>query len=263
MATAVLPEPASAEARNLYPPGIVVLPCHDQARYHQFTHDMQILDVPDGTRVTYQRSASIVQNLNEGIKDMLNGDAGWAWFIADDHAIPRDLVLRLLAREVDIVVPLVCRRGPPYSLVIFDEEVGNDEYGRPMYHTIQYDDLPPDGGMMEVVACGSAGMLVQRHVFEAMGDYPWFANSDGISCNEDVEFCKSARALGFTIWCDTDARLGHLGTVASWPAHRDGRWGIVFDFQGSGQNQIWMPGGVQLQEESGITTATGEVDWHD
>jgi hypothetical protein len=258
--TVTFAEPASQDARNLYEPGVVVLPCHDQARYHQFTHDMQVLDVPDGTIVSYQRSASVVQNLNEAVKEMLAGEAAWAWFIADDHAIPRDIVLNLLALDLDITVPLVCRRGPPYSLVVFDEERGEDEYGRTMYHVLQYDDLPEDGGVIEVVAAGSAGMLVKREVFEAMGDYPWFSNSDGFTCNEDVEFCKRARALGYQIYCDTDSRLGHIGNVALWPGHREGRWGIVFDFEGSGQNQIWMPGGVQLNENQ-ATTAQGQVDW--
>jgi len=282
MAT-VLPLPVSTQERLTYPPGTIVIPCHDLARYHQFTHDMHLLDVPDGTIASYQRSLSIVQNLNEAVKAMLQEqkppvdeagnpkldefgeplpappDSQWAWFIADDHCFSRTVVVDLLRRDVDIVVPLVCRRGPPYSLVIFDDERGEDEHGRTMYHQVQYDELPEDGGLFEVHAAGSAGMMVKRHVFEEIG-FPWFENSDGISTNEDVEFCRKAREAGFKIWCDTDVRLGHLGAVAAWPARREGEWGIVFDFQGVGQNQIWMPGGVRASDE-GVGTATGQVDW--
>lgn len=257
----IVDEPAQLEEiRRNGPPGLVIVPCHDQARYHQFTHDLTLLDVPDGSVINFQRSASVVQNLNAAVQDLMADEAlEWAWFIADDHAFRRDVVLRLLARDLDIVVPLVTRRGPPYSLVVFDEHVGEDEYGRRMYHTIQFDELPPEGGLIELAACGSAGMLVKREVFEKI-PFPWFENSDGMTCNEDVEFCRKAAEAGYSIYCDTDAQIGHIGNVAAWPCVLDGVWGIVFDFQGAGRNTIWMPGGVQVKED-GISTASGQVDW--
>src|SRR5262245_33993335 len=130
--TVALTEPTEnlGDLRNDYPPGMVVVPCHDQARYHQFTHDLTMLDVPDETVISFQRGASIVQNLNTALDDLLRQpDKEWAWLIADDHSFDRDIIVRLLRHDADIIVPLVTRRGPPFSLVVFDERVGEDDYG--------------------------------------------------------------------------------------------------------------------------------------
>src|SRR5262245_33046884 len=137
MAVAIQPEADLSDLRHNHAAGTVVVPCHDLARYHHFSHDLTMLDVPDGTLISFQRSASVVQNLNEAVREMLDTDSEWAWFIADDHAFPRDVVVRLLEDDEDIVAPVCCRRGPPFSLVLFDREVGEDEYGRMQYHVIQ------------------------------------------------------------------------------------------------------------------------------
>lgn len=233
---------ATAEQRNQYPPGSVIVPCHDLARYHQFSNDLTLLDVPDGTTIGFYRSASITQNLNVAVAGMAE-EAGWAWIVGDDHAFGRDTVMRLLAHDVDIVVPLCARRGPPFSLVAFDEEGDLDELGRRMYHTIQYDDLPEERGLIEVLAAGTAGMLVKRRVFDEIG-HPWFENSDGLTTDEDMEFCRKAVAAGFRIMLDTGTMIGHIGIVVAWPNRVGGRWGLTLDFQGQGTNQIFMPGGI-------------------
>jgi len=246
-------EAASASARNVYPPGTVLLPCHDHARYHHFTNDMILLDVPDGTEISVNRSASIVQNLNMGIAG-LPESSDWVWIIGDDHTFARDIIMRLLThlydvpeeQQVDIVAPLCVRRGPPFSLVAFDAQVKIDEVPHPAYHSVQFQDLPQHG-LVEVVACGSAGMLVRRKVFDAIGS-PWFANSTGLFVDEDMEFCRRARAKGFKVYLDVDNAIGHLGILAAWPRKVDGEWGLILDFQGQGDNRIFMPGGIRTEE---------------
>ena len=177
-----------------FPAGCVIVPCHDMARWHQFTYDLNHLDVPDGTLQLMNRSSSIVQNMNMSVEQMLDSEAQWAWIIGDDHGFKRDLVLKLLAHDLDVVVPLCAKRGPPFSLVVYDRECGHDEEDRPLYNTMQYPDLPTDGELFEVEAAGTAGMLVKRHVFEAIGS-PWFRNWDDITINEDFVFCRRLREL--------------------------------------------------------------------
>lgn len=238
-----------------HPPGSVIVPCHDLARYHHFTHDLMILDVPDGSTVLFNRSASITQNLNQATETFMEGDGEWIWQIGDDHTFQRDVVMRLLAHQVDIVAPLCTRRGPPFSLVAFDAEAeGTDELGRQMYHSLQFEDLP-EHGLLEVIAAGGAGMLIRRGVLEAIG-YPWFENSDGLTTDEDMQFCRRAREAGFTIWVDVDTAIGHLGIVNAVPTRRAGMWGLTLDLQGAGQAQFFMPGGMTDEK---VKTGVAEV----
>lgn len=258
MNTAVTPKGADATVRNAHPAGIVLVPCHDLARYHNFSHDLTLLDVPDGTEISFNRSASIVQNMNMGIETMMNGDAEWVWIIGDDHTFGRDVVMRLLDHNVDIVAPLCARRGPPFNLVVFDRIEGEDSWGRTMYHTQQLEDLPPHG-LHQVIACGSAGMLIRRRVLEAI-EAPWFENSDGRTTNEDMEFCRKAREAGFRILVDVETSIGHLGILAAWPYRKDGQWGLIIDFQGASQNQIFIAGGIKPDPDTGISTHQGVVE---
>src|SRR4030095_6664312 len=117
-----------------YPAGALILPCHDLARYHQFTFDLQVLDAPDGTLPLMNRSASVLQNLNAGIETMMETSAQWAWIIGDDHSFQRDTLLKLLAHDVDIVAPLCTKRVPPFPLVVYDSDDGVDEQGRTKYN---------------------------------------------------------------------------------------------------------------------------------
>ena len=123
MATALAEVPLAPD-KNDFPAGAVIIPCHDLARYHQFTYDLIHFDVPDGTISLMQRSASVVQNMNMGVEQMLDTSASWAWIIGDDHSFNRDVVVQLLKHDADIVVPLCTKRGPPFSLVLFDKDCG-------------------------------------------------------------------------------------------------------------------------------------------
>lgn len=250
---------ASVEERNQYPPGVVGIPCSDMARYHLFTTSLTLLDVPDGTDIAIHTSASVVENMNTIVRHMPE-ECEWLWVVGDDHTFSRDIVLRLLAHDVDIVVPLCARRTPPFSLVAFDREDGEDEHGRPVYHVMQYDEIPNEP-LVEIVAAGTAGMLIKRRVLDEMG-YPWFSNSDGFTINEDVEFCRRARELGYKVWLDTTVAIGHLGVVAVVPARRGGMRGFSLNFPGGGgNNEIFIPGGVRSDDQWPSGARTGTLDW--
>ena len=233
--------------KGMFPPGAMLVPCHDMARYHQFTNDLMLLDVPDGTVPIMNRSSSIVQNMNMSVEMMLGTSAAWAWIIGDDHGFKRDIVLQLLKHDVDVVVPLCTKRGPPFSLVIYDKQSGVDEQGRPLYNTMQFSELPMDGKLFEVEAAGTAGMLVKRHVFDAIGS-PWFRNWDDTVINEDMVFCRRVREAGFKIMVDPTQCITHIGVLAAFPEVMDGKWGLSLDLQGAA---IHLPGGIRLDTPGG------------
>ena len=203
-----------------HPPGTIVLPnAVGIVRYVQFAAAMFQLEQPEGTTISIHRSASVAENTNAAIREM-HGE--WAWLIADDHVFAPDILTRLLDRQVDVVVPVCCKRTPPYPLVLYREHGtqvwGNREY--PAWKPFRYDELP-DRGLFTVDAAGSAGMLIRRRVLDEIGE-PWFENSPGAAGNEDVLFCAKARAHGFEIHVDSEVYLGHLGEHCVWPDRVNG-----------------------------------------
>lgn len=198
-------------------PGTVALPCGELGRYHAFTYCLAALTYPAGSRLGMAKGLSIPSNLNTIIRNMV-GD--WVWLIGDDHVFQPDIIQQLGRNDVDVVVPLCVRRQPPFSLVVFK---GEDDDG---YVPFAYDEIPD--GLFEVHAAGTAGMLIRRHVLEAVGD-PWFENADREQATEDLEFCRKIRQGGFRIHADPTVLLGHIGTFTAWPRRVNGDLGIFFD----------------------------------
>lgn len=173
-------------------------------------------NVPPGTGLRWAQSVNIPKNCNALVRDTLAGPYEWLLIMGDDHIFDPDLALRLLAHDADIVVPNCLKRPVPWEPVTFTRN--GDGY----YYTA---DLPASG-LTEIQAAGSAGMLIRRHVLEALDD-PWFEAQPGSGfMNEDVYFCEKARDAGFNIFCDPTVLLGHIAYHTVWPAHRDGHWQV-------------------------------------
>lgn len=172
---------------------------------------------PPRTLISWQTGVNVIGNRNR-IVEAAQGE--WILFVDDDHVFKPDLLARLLDREVDVVVPFCLSRRPPFTPVVYS---GLDEAGD---HVVQ--DNFPSGGLVEVFAAGTGGMLVRRHVLEAI-DSPWF-EAEGRHMNEDLTFCRKVREAGFHIWLDVDAQLGHVSHFAVWPARNGHSWETFIDF---------------------------------
>jgi hypothetical protein len=172
------------------------------ARFSDFSIALLHLQKPVGTRLVWAKGADVTGNCNTLVRGMV-GD--WLWILGDDHVFDPGLLVRLLAHDVDVVVPLCMKRTAPYDPVVYS---GETEDG---HHVVA--DLP-ESGLVPIHAAGNAGMLIRRHVIEALEE-PVFESNRGQ--NEDLTFCRKAREAGFGIFCDVDAPLGHVGIVEVWP----------------------------------------------
>jgi hypothetical protein len=159
--------------------------------------------------------------------------------MGDDHCWPNDTLMTMLRTmdehpEIDVLVPLVTKRNPPWHLVLFDELDEVDENDTPMFKPIRWETVPATG-VFEVDAAGSAGMLLRREVIETVED-PWFYSTmDGhgrqVVLNEDVTFCTRIRHdHGFRLYATADCVLGHLGIFNVRPMHNGERWGALTEF---------------------------------
>lgn len=206
-----------------HPAGTVGVPGGDLARYQEFLFSLVKLRKPQGSTLAVHCGLSVDRNLNQIVREM-QGD--WLWIMGDDHVFDENLLMRLLDREVDVVMPVCFKRTPPFTLVHYErEKIGDD--GHVAFEPYRPAALPQEG-LMEVHSSGTAGMLVRKHVLDKIGD-PWFTTTGDMQ-NEDLEFCRKIREAGFKILVDTEAWLGHIGRMQVWPARQDGRWAMQFVF---------------------------------
>lgn len=217
-------EPEDPFAGKTY--GTIGVLTAERGTYAQFWNDIQrahlrmLIEHPRWT-MDIRQGVDICGQLNLMIRD-LQGD--WLWIMGDDHAIDAELLPRLLSHNVDVVVPHCVRRNPPWQPVVNESE---DEDGWQVAAVL------PEEGLTEVWSAGSAGMLIKRHVLEAIED-PWFTPApNAIGLNEDINFCRKVREAGFKIYCDPAALLGHISHYTVYPRWDEGtgRWEIehVYD----------------------------------
>lgn len=148
----------------------------------------------------------------------LNEDFEWLWFMDDDHVFSPNALQKLLAHDVPLVVPVCLKRFPPYTPVTYVERI--EGVGPARYLPLYLPDSPEEG-LIEIVAGGSAGMLIKREVLEAVPP-PWFELTP---LSEDLVFCEKAVEAGFSIYCDLSVRIGHVTTATVMPVtDQNGEW---------------------------------------
>jgi hypothetical protein len=214
----------------------LIVPTSEIGRFVLFTLALCGTVKPDNSLVSMQCSAAVAENLNSALRQ-LHPDHATVWIMGDDHVWDSNVLMKLLAimddnPEVDILVPLVVKRNPPWHPVIVNA-IGVSDEGIPMYETVKWEDIPEEG-LLEVDAAGSAGMLIRREVIEQLED-PWFystpdKNGRQALLNEDFTFCTYAKSAGFRIFATSDVVIGHLGVFNVRPLFRNGQWGALTEF---------------------------------
>jgi GT2 family glycosyltransferase len=158
-------------------------------------------------------------NYNNMLMEVRKKDYEWVWILGDDHVFKDDLLMNLLDRDVDIVVPLCAMRHKPFNPVI--RKLPKD-YSR----SEDWNFLQGKSGLVELTEqnVGNGGMLIRRKVISMM-KYPWFENGKiGIGTGCDLYFCEKAREAGFKIHLDLDNVLGHITQAIVWPKKTDNTW---------------------------------------
>jgi len=215
-----------AESENMEKGGLIGIIANDFARVSIFPYcvtkmaweaAMGNIKVPAGTQLEWLIGGDWCGARNTLVEMALQSGAEWLWFMDDDHAFSPDLLPKLLRHDVPLVVPVCLTRVPPFQPVTYQGKLGNKYL--PLYMPDQ-----PDEGLIELDAGGCAGMLIKREVLEAI-EPPWFEYTDR---SEDIVFCEKAKAAGFKLYCDLEARLGHVTTAIAWPVNTPEDWKIGF-----------------------------------
>lgn len=231
-----------------HPPGTVAVICDRLARYTDFYECLTATTagkrgMPEGSAVFWSQGVNVPENHARAV-DNMHGE--WLWILGDDHQWDPSALMSLLDAEVDVIVPIVMRRTHPFLPVLYQRQ---DEEGGFPYLDLN-DEEPDSRGLIEVGAAGSAGMLIRKHVLDALPRpafpqdetvTPTEENPERIRRSTDLLFCERVREAGFRIFAHTGVLMGHMNPATVWPHQRakDGRWGVVFDF--NGDVRFFMP----------------------
>lgn len=151
----------------------------------------------------------LVDQRNTLVEEALESNATHILWIDSDMRFPREVIERLLERDLDIVAANCSRRRPPASFIAlgYDPDKG--------FYNVQT--TPESTGVEPVVAVGFGVMMVKAEVFKAMPK-PWhqliWNEADQRFVGEDMEWCAKAKAHGFTVHIDHDLskEILHTGT---------------------------------------------------
>lgn len=184
-------------------PGVLGIPVKEWI-WTQSAIAIHQVQLPPGSGLTLHGdrvSSSIAFNRNTIVKTFL-AQSQWRWllFCDSDMVPPPDIARRLLAHGEDrdiIAAPYYGRHAPHYPM--WTEITAN---AAPGPHSI---------GLREVALAGFGCVLLQRRVLEAM-PAPWFEHPIPGS-EEDLVFCRKAKALGFRLYLDPAADVGHVAVI--------------------------------------------------
>jgi glycosyltransferase involved in cell wall biosynthesis len=203
--------------------GTILLASAAQPRYYEYTNSTEQVVVPKDTRYLIERGCSVVDNFNTGLRKA-TGD--WVWFLGDDHEFAPDTLLKLLDHDVDVVVPISPIKIAPFTPCVLHGPQ-DDRIWHPNMELYEWDELSGDGllPLPQGDFIGQAGMLVKKHVLDAIGD-PWFkcGQLDPGRLQEDMYFCHELQKKGFTVWIDQNIIFDHFFIMGVTARKHEGKY---------------------------------------
>lgn len=161
----------------------------------------------EGSNPQYVREKLSVANVrNRIVRDFLQTKAEALVMVDDDVIPPPGFVEKLLNTPYDIVAaPVPIAKVPAHTLFVNVFDVGPN--GEIMTVTV------PENGHIACDAVGSGCTLYRRNVLadkRMSQPFNQQLDKDGtILVGQDLEFCRRARAFGYTIGANFDATCDH------------------------------------------------------
>ena len=134
-------------------------------------------------------------------------NADYALFLDSDMRVPRDLPMRLMAHDKDVVACNYSTRRMPAKTVAWSD-----------FSMQEFVTSHDRNGLEAVDAVGMGAMLIKTDVLRKLPQ-PWFqvvySKSAQAFIGEDIYFCQLAKAHGVTVHVDHDASklVRHIGSL--------------------------------------------------
>lgn len=156
-----------------------------------------------GSLVYMARDRLAHKAVNEGYSDVL--------WLDSDMVFTDELLEDLQFSGEPFVTGLAVSRRKPFQSCIFksvDPVRGGDKFG-------DADTLPTN--TFEVAACGFACVLISTEILAAVMKNTGACFRPEYGYGEDVAFCMRARSLGYKIFAEPSAKVGHIGHLIIYP----------------------------------------------
>ena len=206
---------------------LIAIPCYDVMRAEFVQSLVALMNRLTADKVWYEVkiiSGTVVHTARDHLaKHAVNNGFSHVLWLDDDMVFGDSILedLTISGKTDQIICGKFISRHNPYLPTIFKRiEPTVDRFD---------EDYNP-GEAFRIGACGFACVLTP---VQALGDV---LNNNHGTCflptsraSEDMAFCLRATGLGYEIWCEPTARVGHVGAVTIWP--EDGKR-IRGDIQG-------------------------------
>ena len=208
---------------------LIGVPTEEYARRSDFYDYFNLLQKPNNSMVLFCHERSPAKSRNILIEQAEQHDCTHVLFIDDDMAYPPDSLMKLLENaDKDLVSGLYFSRTFPHQPLAFDVA---DENGAAL-HMYMEEDTPR---IVPIVAAGFGFLLARIESLHKMEKpYVRLGELDPQEWCDDIGFFNRARKAGLQAYCDTEVRVGHIGTMIIWPNKFDGRWYSGYDTTGIG-----------------------------
>ena len=234
---------------------MIAVPTQEFARAAAFYDWLDLLKTPAGYEVFQTRAhgQSPARNRNIMIKQAIDYEADYVFFVDDDCLIPPDTLEKLVFHDVDIVSGLYCMRNYPHKPIIFDVALDDG--------TCQWTQLHgKDEGLKHIVATGMGCLLVKTHVFRKIQEtqkyWVTLGELEQDHWCDDLSFFKRVREAGFQPFVDLNCPVGHIAKVTVWPNKINGEWNLTYDTDGPDRISFPMP----VQKEKRLRTPSEKRD---
>lgn len=206
---------------------LIAIPCYDVMRAEFVRSLVGLMGKLTKDNVWYEVkiiSGTVVHTARDNLaKHAVNNGFSHVLWLDDDMVFEDSILedLTISGKTDQIICGHFVSRHNPYLPTIFKRL-------DPQADRFDEDHIP--GDTFRICACGFACVLTP---VKALGDV---LNNNHGKCflptdkaSEDLAFCQRASGLGYEIWCEPTARVGHVGAVTIWP--EDGKR-IRGDIQG-------------------------------
>lgn len=194
---------------------LIAIPCYDTMRAEFGQSLVGLMAKLTAEGIAYEVkiiSGTVVHTARDNLAKhaVNNGFSHVLWLDADmvfADTILEDLTIS--GKTEQIICGRFVSRHNPYLPTIFKRlEPNADRYDE--------DHIPED--TFRIGACGFACVLTPaqalRDVMISNGGTAFLPTA---RASEDLAFCQRATGLGYEIWCEPTARVGHVGAVTIWP----------------------------------------------
>lgn len=198
----------------------------EYARRADFYDYYNLLEKPPGTVVLFCHERSPAKGRNIIIDAAIEHNCTHILFIDDDMACKPEALKQLLEHDLDIVTGLYLQRAAPFRPFMFDLV---DDDGRALYS--HFDGT--EERLKKVANAAFGFCLIKTTVFEKLEKpYVRLGELNPVEWCDDIGFFNRVTKAGFDIYCDTECRLGHIGTMVVWPQRDNKTWYVGIDTSG-------------------------------